>query len=154
MNGGSQDVWIYAAATPVLVAAIWFVVTALLPKLTGWAVLEEHYPDRDEAAIQTLRFNGFYLGKEKLGVSYRGCVTFEVCKRGLRVRIWKLFAPLSSPIFIRWDGLVVEEAKVFAMSGARMKLGPGGTYWMTIASGTARRIVEASAGAFTVPKPA
>jgi hypothetical protein len=154
MNGDPTYAWAVATLFPIVFIALWFVITVLLPKFSGWSVLEEYHPDRDEKAVQTFRFQGFYLGKQKLGASYRGCVTFEVCKNGLRVRVWKIFAPLSKPIFIHWDGLVVEEAKVFMMSAARMKLGPRGEYWMTIASGTVRRITETSGGAFSVPKPA
>lgn len=145
---------VFVAIFPIAFIALWFVITVLVPKFSGWDVLEEHHPDREERPVETFRFHGFYLGREKLGASYRGCVAFEVCNSGLRVRVWKVFAPLSKPIFIRWDGLVVEEAKVFMMPAARMKLGPRGEYWMTIASGTMRRIMKASDGAFTVPKPA
>ena len=150
-TASSGDAGIYAFGMVFLFVAMWFVTTALLPRLTGWAELEKHHPDVDEAAIQTFRFHGFYLGKQKLGASYRGCVTFEVCQSGLRVRVWKVFAPLSRPIFIRWDRLVVEEARVFGLSGARMKLGPQGEYWMTIGGGTARKIAQASGGAFAPP---
>ena len=125
---------------------------ALLPRITGWARLEELFPDSGDKSVQSLHFQGFYIGKQKLGVSYRGCVTFEVCKSGLRVKVWKLIAPFSQPIFIPWGAIETEATRVFTLSALRMKIGPGGEYWMTLAGGTARRIAKASEGALSLPE--
>lgn len=137
-----------------LFAVLWIATTALLPHFMGWVTLEKLAPDKDPSELgsplDTLRFQGLYLGKGKLGASYRGCVTFEVYADGLRVSIWKLFAPFSKPIFIPFEAMQTEEARVFTFRTTRMKIGPGGEYWMTLGPGTAKSIASASNGAFKI----
>ncbi|WP_108787493.1 hypothetical protein [Erythrobacter sp. Alg231-14] len=146
------DVTLYVAiAFPFFFFAMWIVTTALLPRISGWARLEDELPDRPDPAHAKLRFEAFYLGRGKLGVSYRGCVTFEVCQTGLRVRVWKLFAPFSRPIFIPWNAVETEFAKVFFVQATRMKIGQGGEFWMTIPLRSAHNIARASGGRFIIP---
>lgn len=143
--------WYVPVAMPVIFIALWLAVTLVIPKLSGWARLEELLPDIAEPAMESFGFQAFYLGKGKLGASYRGCVTFEVCESGLRVSIWKVFAPFSKPIFIPWDAVEVEPATIMAITVARLKIGPGGEYWMTIPVRYARNIARASGGRFILP---
>jgi len=147
---GSTSTLLFASLFPILFVGMWLVTTLVISRFSGWSKLEESLPDRSSMAVQTFRFQGFYLGKGKIGTSYRGCVTFDVCKDGLRVRIWKLFAPFSGPIFIPWDKMEVEKTKIFTFSATRLKIGRGGEYWMTLAGSTARKLAGAS-DRFTVP---
>jgi len=130
---------------------LWMGVAAIVPKFSGWEELEDLFPDRPEKTIRTLSFRGFYLGRQKLGASYRGCVTFEVCHTGLRVLVWKIFAPFSHPIFVPWEAMELEPARIFGFAATRIKMGPSPEFWMTMPNSSARDIANASGGSFALP---
>lgn len=136
-------------------AGFWLLVTSAITNMTPWGELQALYPDKPSADAQSvLRFQSAYLGRESLGVSFQGCLTVTVTRNGLRIAIWKLFAPFAEPILLPWEAIETEWAKTFLFSVVRLRVGPRGSVWITIAPRLARRIGKASDGNFALPKRA
>lgn len=128
---------------------LWLVITFAMTRLTPWHELEGLFPDHSNArSLGTLRFQGAYLGRGNLGASFRGCLTFTVTEKGLRIAIWKVFMPFANPIFIPWGKMQIEPTKVMLFFAVRMKVGPRGQIWITIAKSAADQISRLSGGRF------
>ncbi len=127
----------------------------ILPKISGWSRLEVLYPDEPtEKAAESLNWQALYIGKgdsERLGLSYRGCVILEPCSSGLRIRIWKLVAPFSSPIFLPWGDIEARKATVLGIRVCAMYLGDDKTWKLSIIRRIAKRIADRSSGALSLP---
>ncbi len=100
-----------------LFLAMWLAITSMLGFFAGWFELQELYPDLDERPVDRLRGVSGGIGSGSLlnpwgNVSYGSCLTLDVCNRGLRVRVWRLFAPLQKAIFVPWECMTVEEKKL------------------------------------------
>ncbi len=69
-------------------SALWLGITILLVRLSGWEKLVERYPDKDDIARATLRWQTGAVGRGPItGVSFRNALNFAICARGLRVSI-------------------------------------------------------------------
>ncbi|MEO0699951.1 MAG: hypothetical protein AAFY81_09605 [Pseudomonadota bacterium] len=136
-------------------AGFWLLVTSAITKMTPWGELQSLYPDNPSANAQRVfRFQSAYLGRESLGASFQGCLTVTVTGRGLRIAIWKVFAPFAKPILLPWEAIETQWAKTFLFSVLRLRVGPRGSVWITIAPRLARRIAKASDSNFNLPKRA
>jgi hypothetical protein len=96
-----------------LFPAFWLAVTTLLGVMAGWFELQDLYPDRDEEPSDCLRFVSGAIGRGSLlnpwgNVSYGGCLSLDVCRGGLRVRVWRIFAAFQKPIYVPWPCITVE----------------------------------------------
>src|SRR5580765_7585355 len=107
----------FLAVFPFLFVGMWIGVTALLAALSGIGELAERYPDRPEQRPwRTLRFQSGQLGRFIMtGVNYGGCLRFDVCPAGLRVKIWRIYAPFSKPFLVPWDAIAVESRPVLGL---------------------------------------
>ncbi|MFM5916086.1 MAG: hypothetical protein ACKOOL_00975 [Novosphingobium sp.] len=147
----------FLAILPFLFIGMWLASTALIAAFSGIGELARRYPDRPEQqAWLTLRFQSAQLGRFMLtGVNYGSCLRFDVCPAGLRVRIWRIFAPFSSPFLVPWNAIAVEKRPIlglpfFLTRRYRLSFGDPPLGPMTI-SGRAARIAEASNGQFRLP---
>ena len=88
---------------------IWFFVTYMIGRVSGWFVLQERFPDRHEDPIKTLRFQSASIKQEggKMPASFGNCLKFDICSTGLRVSLWKIFGLTSKPFFIPWSQITV-----------------------------------------------
>lgn len=148
----------YLAIFPFLFIGMWLGITALLAAFSGIGGLANRYPDRPEQQPWlTMRFQSAQLGRfMTTGVNYGSCIRFDVCPAGLRVRIWRAYAPFSSPFLVPWNAIWVEKrpmlslpfhfARRYRLSFGDPALGP-----MTISGRAASRIAGASSGLFRLP---
>ncbi|MFM5895241.1 MAG: hypothetical protein ACKOQM_12535 [Novosphingobium sp.] len=142
-----------------LFIGMWLSVTAFMAAFSGIGELARRYPDRPEQQPwRTLRFQSGQIGRFMVtGVNYGSCLRFDVCPAGLRIRIWRLFAPFSAPCLVPWDAISVEKRPIFSLpftfarryrlSFGNPPLGP-----LSISGRAARRIAEASNGLFRLPE--
>jgi len=139
---------LFAVAFP----AIWLGVTALLAEFGGWNRLQRAFPDQPNASvIKSLGFRSARFGHPLFGVSYSGVLTFDVCDIGLRIRVWKLFAMFSRPIFLPWDSFRTERYQWFIWDACRMRWGQRDRDSMIIYRRLAEAIAVASDGKFGAP---
>ena len=52
---------------------------------------------------QGTTYNG--MGLSVGGFNYKGCIFGVVTPTGVYFRVWKMFAPLASPVFVPWECL-------------------------------------------------
>jgi len=141
------------AASAFVFAGFWLVVSFAITRMTPWHELEALYPDKPSARVKgTLRFQRAYLGRQQMGVSFQGCLTYQVTNRGLRIAIWKLFAPFAKPILIPWDSIQTQVAKTFMFAMVRLRVGRRGEIWITIVPSLARRVCDLSDNQFALPE--
>lgn len=148
----------FLAIVPFLFIGMWLAVTTLLAAMSGIGELARRYPDRPEQQPWlTMRFQSGQLGRFMMtGVNFGSCLRFDVCPAGLRIKIWRLFAPFSVPCLVPWGAIAVEKrpvlslpfhfARRYRLSFGDPPLGP-----LTISGRAARRIAEASGGLFKLP---
>ncbi|MEM8724962.1 MAG: hypothetical protein AAGE86_05500, partial [Pseudomonadota bacterium] len=68
--------------------AFWILITVFLAEIGGWNRAQRSHPDKANAeVIKALHMRSANLGHPYLGVSYSGCLTFEVCDKGLRIKV-------------------------------------------------------------------
>lgn len=131
--------------------AFWVLVTAFIAEIGGWNRAQRNHPDKPNAeVIETLHMRSANLGHPYFGVSYGGCLTFQVCDKGLRIKVWKLFAPFSKPIFVDWDHLKTVPARwlLWRVYGLRWGLDKADAIF--VFRSTARDIADASRSKFVL----
>lgn len=151
MDGGISG-WLFPLAFGAIFALFWLAVTQLLLVLSGWTNLAARMPDRADTVLETLRFQSGNMGDFFIGgVSFRGCLTLEVSMTGLRVRIRKIFAPFSGPIFIPWNEIEVRHRHLIFIPNYDLIFGTPKAGNLMVSRRTGRHIVEASQGALVLP---
>ena len=152
-----------SAALPVLFGlvwmAFWFGITGLIGSMSGWNALAQRYPDRGEQlANETFRFQSAAMGRGDAvpRANFGGCVRFDVCSSGLRVRVWRIFLPFSRPFFVPWNDIA---ASVYRPLGLRfrslervkLEFSRPAAGSMLVTPRLARRIADASHGSLKLP---
>ena len=84
---------------PIFFVGIWLLVSTILGIASGWFSLQQRYEAGDEPALLTLRGQS---GVMRMGVGLNGIMTLRACPSGLRISVWKIFAPFQRPILIPW----------------------------------------------------
>jgi hypothetical protein len=75
---------------PLLFAALWLSITAILALPSGWLRLMTRFPDQRAQPALRLSWQSGTMGA---GVHIRGALILSVCSSGLRVGIMRLFGP-------------------------------------------------------------
>ncbi|MEO8547968.1 MAG: hypothetical protein ABI422_06330 [Sphingomicrobium sp.] len=99
----------FLIAFPFLFLGMWILVTTVLGFLSGWFSLQEWYSDdgNDDPLLKL----GWQSGSMGLGVGFNSCLTFVATRRGLSVRIWRIFGPFQRPLLFPWREITVEPSE-------------------------------------------
>ena len=84
---------------PASFVGLWLIASTALGFASGWFRLQQRYPPSGERPLITLRGRSGSMG---MGVGLSGILTLAACPTGLRISIWKIFAPFQRPIFVPW----------------------------------------------------
>lgn len=144
---------IFLAVFPFLFLGFWLAITTILARLSGWPDLQARYPDMPETRrLERLHFQSGSMGDRPFGgVQYGGCLTFDVCSSGLRVKVWRIFGPFLKPIFVPWSEISATAVSKFLATLVQLQFGNPEKGRLTISRRAARRIHHASNGAFVLP---
>jgi hypothetical protein len=93
----SNDQLSWPYVFPFFFVGMWLLITTILGFISGWFSLQRRYASGDENAVFTLRGRSGSMG---MGVALNGIITLGTCPSGLRISIWKIFAPFQRPILI------------------------------------------------------
>jgi|GEM_PF-4598079 len=80
----------------------------LLSVFSGWRLLAERFPARDDLADEAkiFRFASCLMGKSPMkGVSYNGCLRLRISAAGLGMAVFPLLRPWHPPLLIPWEGV-------------------------------------------------
>ena len=146
----------FLAIFPFLFIGIWLLATTMIWLLAGWRSLQERFPDRDELPLARLRFQSAIFGGSFFGASYGNCLRFGVCRSGLRVAVWRVFAPWSRPFFVPWTAIRTEPKRFlglphYIIGFYRLRCGDPEVQSMILTDRAARRILEGSQGGLQLP---
>ena len=114
-------------------AALWLGITYMLGRMSGWTVLQDVYPDHDEAARERFRMQSASLGGAfGMPVNFNGCLTIDACASGVRFRLWRIFGMFQRPFLVPWGDISVDEKNLLFLKAARLRFArwPGGQVTM------------------------
>ena len=144
------------AILPFFFIGAWLLSTTAIWLLSGWSRLQDHFPDRDEVPLERLRFQSAIFGRSFFGANYGSCLRFDVCRGGLRVAVWRVFAPWSRPFFVPWTAIRTEPKRYlglphYVIGFYRLVCGDPEVQSLILTNRAARRVAEASQGGFELP---
>ena len=126
-----------AAGILLFFVALWLLVTTLLGGLSGWSAIARRFPDQAETPRFQLKGQSAAMG---MGVQLRGILTFSACPSGLRVTIWRIFAPFSKPFFVPWNDVHARPKGGVFVDMMRLGLGNPEAGAMTVTARTWQRL--------------
>lgn len=142
---------------PFAFVVIWLASTWLIGKIAGWYRLQDQFADRAEEPLLRMRWQSAAFGDGLLArANFGRCLRFDVCATGFRVSVWRIFSPWSRPFFVPWSQIEVTQWRVLGLPHYifgyyRLSLGKPEVQCMILSGRAARRIGEASRGAFRLP---
>lgn len=152
MEGSALPLWPFLLF-PLVLAALWLGVTRLLHHLSGWARLQDAYPDREDRVSERLGMASGVMGwPPPFGVNYGHCLTLEVCRTGLRAKVWRLIGPFSAPFLVPWKQITVRPRRFLFWRYYRLALGQPVQGHLSLSRRAAERVATASGGKFVLPR--
>ncbi len=73
----------------------------------GWRNLQANFATR--MVPEGTAYNGVSLSVGAF--NYKGCIFGVVTPAGVYFRVWKMFAPTASPVFVPWESMAAGERK-------------------------------------------
>ena len=111
---------IFLAIFPFFFIGVLLAVTAMIGLLSGWFTLQNHFPNKDEPALLTLRSQSGMMGAR---AGMNGILTLSACPSGLRIGIWRIFGPFQRTFLVPWDEITAEPKTFFFVPMARLGFG-------------------------------
>ena len=109
---------------PFLFAGVWCFAMWVNAHISGWTTLRARYPDRLDQTVERLRFQSASIGKLfGIGANFGNCLTFDVCRSGLRVSIWFVLSLFQKPFFVPWTDITASERRRFLFPGVELRFG-------------------------------
>jgi hypothetical protein len=109
-----------AALFPVLLVALWCVVTAAISHVGGWAILARQYRYSSEFMGEKWRMQS---GRMRWLMSYNNCLTLGGNETGLYLSVLSLFRFQHPPLLIPWPEISVSRQRRFFFNYVRLTLG-------------------------------
>lgn len=147
-----MSIFVIIAAWLIVFPLLWIAICSLLMAVSGWNRLAERYPERSDRLLQSLQFQSGAIGPNPLAsINFSACLTFDVGRKGLRIKVMRLFAPFSQPIFVEWSKLTVRQRKFLGFPYYDLMFGGADDGHMLISRRAGNRIARASGGALELP---
>jgi hypothetical protein len=114
---------------PLVFIGFWLLITTILAFVSGWFGLQQWYADDgDEEPLLRLRGQTGFMG----GVRLNGALTLAATRRGLSIRVSRIFAPFQKPLLIPWSEIDAIEQKRWFSTMIRLDLGKPANGKLTI----------------------
>lgn len=118
--GADQAKW-FLIAFPFLFLGMWMLATTMLGFMSGWFSLQEWYPD--DGNEEPLLKLGWQTGSMGIGVNFGNCLTLAATRKGLSVRVWRIFGPFQRPLLIPWREITAEPKHFLFLRMVRLSFG-------------------------------
>lgn len=115
----SDPVLIIPFAFPVFFVGMWLLVVTILSAVSGWKGLSARFPDRPDDVLATFPMSSGVMR----GVRMNHVLTLTACRTGLRVAMWKIFAPFDRPFFVPWEEIDVVRRQMLFVKVAALGFG-------------------------------
>jgi hypothetical protein len=110
---------------PIFFIGMWLFVTSLLGLLSGWYKVMMEFPDTKDCGDLLNSYVG-QSGSMGAWVSMSRILTLEVRKKGLRLRVIRLFGPFNRAIFIPWAEITAVRKAGPLWNSTILSFGSGG----------------------------
>lgn len=127
---------------PLAFAAIWLGVTWAIAKTSGWIALANRFPNRPETPLAQFNWRSARMGP--FGARMRNILNVGVCRSGLRLSLFWLFATWSKPILVPWDQISVKRVRGVFADEAVLQFGNPEVCTLTILQSLADDIAAAA----------
>lgn len=112
----------YPLLVPALALVFWFMLMALMSRLSGWAALAEVYPAFESYDGAARRFSSISMERLKgLPTNYNGVVTLGADVRGLHLRILLPFRPYHPDLVIPWSDVAASKKRFLLAEGVELQ---------------------------------
>ena len=139
----------FAIAFPFLFILLWTFVTTLLGFLSGWFSLQAWYADdRNEQPILKL---GRQSGSMGIGVNFSNCLTLAATRRGLSLRVWRMFGLFQRPLLVPWNEITVTPKRFLFIRTVRLEFGHPPSGSLRIKEQTWNRLAAAAGPSVAAP---
>lgn len=129
--------------SPIFFIGMWLIGTILTGAVTGWYSLMRRFPNRDEAALLTLKSQSGSLRAANM----RGILNLSVCPSGLRVGMMRIFGPFCRDFFVPWEEISVVRTERFFQKMAKLSFGkPEIVASLSLPAEVADRLARAAQG--------
>ncbi len=109
---------------PFFFVGVWCFAMWTTAVFSGWRTLQKLYPDRLDQSLDRLRFRSGNMGRFLgTGVNFGNCLTFDVCRSGLRVSVLFILALFQKPFFVPWSDITASERRRFLFRGVELRFG-------------------------------
>ncbi len=141
--------WILYYAIPLFFLAVWFFVSWLLSRLSGWSSLAATYRADRPAEEELLSFQSARFGPL---IGYNNCLKFGSNGEGLYVSVFAPFRFTHPPLTIPWTEIVPHSAKMFFRDAVRLEFPKQPRVAMYLYNSTAQKLADRSAGGLRLPE--
>jgi hypothetical protein len=131
------------AGFPIFFVMIWLSATALMGLFTNWYALQAQFPRNDDPPLLRLHMQSGRMG----WVGLNNVLTFDACRSGLRVGIWRIFGLFQRPFQVPWDQIEAEPVTFLLVSRVRLGFGRPATGTLVISPIAWQRLKAAQATA-------
>ena len=115
---------VYLGLFPFFFAAMWCLGMWTTARFSGWRALQVRYPDRLDQSLERMRFQSGNMGRFLgTGINFGNCLTFDICRLGLRVSIWFVLSLFQKPFFVPWSDITATERRRFFFRGVELRFG-------------------------------
>jgi hypothetical protein len=136
----SDPALVIPIAFPLFFVGMWLLVVTILSAVSGWKGIETRFPDREDEVLAIFRMASGFMR----GVRMNNVLTLTACRTGLRVGMWKLFAPFDRPFFVPWEQLGVERREMWLQKRAILAFGAPPVGKLDISADLAERLAAAA----------
>lgn len=120
---------------------MWLAITTLLGLLSGWYLLMQKFPNRNEKELLQLKYQSGSMG---IGVNMNRVLKIGVCPSGLRIGMIRIFGIFCRDFFVPWQELRVTRKKGFLGQPAELRFGNPPIGRLRIPSHIADRLARAA----------
>jgi hypothetical protein len=125
---------------PIYFAVLWLGISTLLGWVSGWYSLMQHYPNREDPALFTLRAQSGSMGS---GVQMRRILNLSACHGGLRIGILRIFGLMSKDFFVPWEVITITRRKNYFQLLAELNFGTPSKGRLVIPAHVANQLAHA-----------
>ena len=111
----------YPYLIPALFLVFWFIVLAVIARVSGWSALAESYPAHENFDGPTRRFTSISLERVKgMPANYNGVVNVGADARGLHLRMLMFFRPYHPDLTFPWSEIAAAPRKFLLAEGVEL----------------------------------
>jgi hypothetical protein len=132
-----------AVVFPLFFVAVWLGVSTMLAVFSGWFRLAAKFPDQAEETLLRVRWQSGVMGA---AVGMNGILTLDVCHRGLRVGMLRIFGPFCRDFLVPWEDIRITPTTILFQSAKKLQFGSPVIGSLTLRANVADKLARSAVG--------